>query len=159
MPTRKRAGRTKAASRSGRKKRAKARLTTPVEILNNVREAFNLGARNKAVQPAEQNRLEEIFQETVGRFRQRVLTVSPGEDIWSNRDFKAYILKVARKIGRDAAQTDRAEISAAVLNASAVDVMLAENRTCTVRIEDGHVKVDGGSFHGPVCSDFLATQT
>lgn len=159
MPTRKRAGKKKAASRSGRRKRGKAAMTKPVEILNDVREAFDLGARKKALPPEAQDRLEEIFEETVGRFRHRVLTANPNEDIWSNRNFKAFILRVAKKIGRDAALTNRAEISAAVLNASAVDVMRAENRTCTVRIEGGHVKVDAGNFHGPVCSDFLASQT
>jgi hypothetical protein len=134
-------------------------MTKPVEILNDIREAFDLGSRKKALPADAQDRLEEIFQETVGRFRQRRLTVNPNEDIWSNRVFKAYILKVAKRIGREAALTNRAEISAAVLNATAVDVMRDENQTCTVRVEGGHVQVDAGNFQGPVCSDFLATQT
>jgi hypothetical protein len=136
-------------------------VTSPIEILNDVRNAVKAGAGRKALTPDAEDRLEEIFQQTVGTFRQKVKVQHPNADIWEDRGFKAYILKVSRKIGRDAAQTNRDAISASDLSASAVEVMLEENRTCSVRIgEGGRVTVDPPSpFFGPVCSDFLADQT
>jgi len=151
----------KTARKSGRRKRATSGLTSPVAILNDIRDAVKSATGKKALTPAAQDRLEEIFEQTVGRFRQRVRSTTPEQDIWQNRDFKAYILKVARKIGRDAAQTNRDEISPTDFSASAVEVMLKENRACAVRIaQNGHVEVDPASgLHGPVCSEFLADQT
>src|SRR5512147_2934091 len=159
MPTRKRPA--KARKKAARRKRGGPSITTPVEILNDVRDALTLGAKKKPLSPDAQDRLEEIFEQTVGRFRRKVRTTHPNDDIWRDRKFKAYILRVAKRIGRDAAQTNQAAISAHVLNASAIDVMVDENRTCSVRIDEGgHVQVDTQSnFHGPVCSDFLADQT
>lgn len=161
MAIRKRTTKTKGRARTAGKKRGRSTVTSPIEILNDVRDAVAHGARSKGLAPGAQDRLEAIFEQTVGRFRQKVRASKPNEDIWRDRKFKAYILRVARKIGRDAAQTNQSEISAHVLNASAVDVMLDENRTCNVRIDEGgHVQVDTqGGFHGPVCSDFLADQT
>src|SRR5688572_16059489 len=151
----------KSARKSARKKRGTTGLTSPVAILNDVRDAVKSATGKKALTPAAQDRLEEIFEQTVGRFRQRVRSTTPEQDIWQNRDFKAYILKVARKIGRDAAQPNRDEVAATDFSGSAVEVMLKEPRACAVRIaQNGHVEVDPASgLHGPVCSEFLADQT
>jgi hypothetical protein len=146
--------------KTARAKRGKRAVALPVEILNDVRDAVKSATGRKALTSAAEDRLEEIFEQTVGRFRRRVRAETRDADIWQNRDFKAYILKVARKIGRDAAKTNRAEISVHDFNASAVEVMLAENRACAVRVADGHVEVDPPSaLHGPVCSEFLADQS
>jgi hypothetical protein len=161
MPARKRAVTARKKPRkTARKKRGKRVVTSPIEILNDVRNAVHAGAGKKQFAPAAADRLDEIFEQTVGRFRRRMRATKPNYDIWRSRSFKAYILRVARRIGRDAAQTNRTEISAADLNASAVDIMMDENRACRVRIDEyGAVTVDPPSdFHGPVCSEFLADQ-
>jgi hypothetical protein len=104
----------------------------------------------------------EIFMQTVGNFVNEAVTPA---DVWSDDTFRNFILGQVRRIAiasQEAASragagsaNGRIAVDASTLTGVAVDVMVATERTCRIRMVQGRMRNPPGSPEGQVCTTFL----